>query len=380
MFDKTNNRIWSLPTNAHIVQFWYMQGVFWFGLSVISFFTLTVWYHQVSLLHVGHTFLQGVFGVLLSLPLYLIFMRTWELPWLKRGVIAFSSVLVFSACWTLLRMLMFIWLTAEQGIWQDFGGWYFGSIFIFLCWSFLFHGIRYYQLLQFEHQQMLEAEASTRKQQLKVIQAQNIARAAQLKMLRYQLNPHFLCNTLNAINALIEVEEPDKAQKMTVQLSQFLRYSLDNNPDVKIPLAQEFKALVLYLDIEKTRFGNRLQLAFSIEERAKAALVPSLLLQPLVENSIKYAIAKSEAGGTISLAARVEDFSLYLTLSDSGAGNKVASSKIKSTNGRGVGLHNTIERLKNLYEASYSFDLDFQPSGGLVAKIRIPFELSNTNN
>jgi LytS/YehU family sensor histidine kinase len=198
-------------------------------------------------------------------------------------------------------------------------------------------------------------------------------------MLRYQLNPHFLCNTLNAINSLIECEAPEKAQLMTVQLSKFLRYSLDNNPDTKIALEFEMIALNLYLEIEKTRFGERLKLDFKISDEAKSALIPSLLIQPIIENSMKHVIAQNEEGGTISLWADVVDEMLVLELSDTGAGKSVDGNKMKGKTSRGVGLRNIDERLKVLYADDYVFNLNIIPSGGLKTIIKLPFERLDKN-
>lgn len=355
-------------------QFWLLQAVFWLGLCVVTFFTLTLWYQQYAWSYIAHTLLQGLMGLLLSLPLYWVFMRIWDKSLILRYSIGTISVLLIALAWTVARMITFIWISGEQNLWADFGGWYFGGIFIFLCWAVSFHGINYYQLLQSEHKIMLEAGAVTRKEQLKSLKAQTTARDAQLKMLRYQLNPHFLCNTLNVINSLIQLQESQKAQRMIVQLSKFLRYSLDNNPDMKIALEKEVSALMLYLEIEKTRFGERLTLDFQIDEQAKSAGVPSLLLQPLIENSMKYAISQSESGGTISLRAKVVEKSLLLELSDTGADVKIDKSKIKSSNGRGVGVRNTADRLEAQYEDDYDFDLSTMPSGGLKTTIRIPYE------
>ena len=298
-----------------------------------------------------------------------------------RGLINFFLVALMAIVWTMIRLTTFIWMTNEQGLWADFGGWYFGSVFIFLCWTITFHGIRYYQLLQSEHKIMLAAEALSAEEQIKRISAQNVARDAQLKMLRYQLNPHFLCNTLNAINSLVEFEEAKKAQRMIVQLSKFLRYSLDNNPDTKIGLEKEVNALKLYLEIEKTRFGDRLTLDFQIDEQAKLAGIPSLLLQPLIENSMKHAIAQSEQGGTISFNATVIDNKLVLELCDTGSDVKIQQSKILSSKGRGIGLRNTDERLATLYPDNYDFILKILPSGGLKSTIKIPYEpIFDTSN
>jgi sensor histidine kinase YesM len=135
------------------------------------------------------------------------------------------------------------------------------------------------------------------------------------------------------------------------------------------------------LKIEKTRFGDRLSLDFNIEQEAKLATVPSLLLQPIIENSMKHAIAQNESGGTISLYARVENNRLIMQLSDTGSGIKVANSKMASSKGRGVGLRNTNERLKALYEEDFSIDIEILPSGGLKTSIELPCEYmsSETN-
>jgi LytS/YehU family sensor histidine kinase len=285
-------------------------------------------------------------------------------------------VFIFAFIWTIFRMQALAWLTPADQVWGEFGGWFFASIFIFLCWTGLFHGIRYYELLQSEHEIMLGAEAATRKEHIKRIEAQSVARDAKLKMLRYQLNPHFLCNTLNAINSLIEIEESEKAQAMTVQLSQFLRHSLDNDPDTKITLKDEIAALNLYLEIEKTRFADRLQLNFHVDEHAQKALVPSLLLQPIIENSMKHAISKNEKGGIIELRAGINQGRLIIEISDTGAGN-VQRKPLDLKNETGVGLANTDQRLSVLYDNDYQINTMRRAEGGRSTCINMPFELSD---
>ncbi len=125
-------------------------------------------------------------------------------------------------------------------------------------------------------------------------------------MLRYQLNPHFLFNTLNAISTLVLDGQNRIANLAVSRLSEFLRYTLDQDPMKKVTLRQELDALNLYLGIEKLRFGDRLKLEFDVDERSETALVPSLLLQPLVENSMKYAIAPREQGGSVTVIAGIE--------------------------------------------------------------------------
>jgi two-component system LytT family sensor kinase len=363
-----------------VYQFGLLHLGFWAFVSTISFFSLTLWYGPYDWSHIVHIILQAILGLILTLFLYLGFMHIWHKPFFYRAAVGFIMVLVVSLIWTLFRIEAFIRLTDISTEWSEFGGWHFASIFIFLCWTGLFHGMRYNDLLQTEHKIMLKAEAEAREEQMKRMHAQTIARDAQIKMLRYQLNPHFLCNTLNAISSLVEVNESEKAQSMTVQLSRFLRHSLDNNPDTKLSLANEVKALNLYLEIEKTRFGDRLSLDFQIDQEAKLAMVPSLLLQPIIENSMKHAIAQNELGGTISIQAKVVQQRLIMQLSDTGSGSKIGKSKMESSKGRGVGLRNTNERLKALYENDFSVSIDLLPLGGLRTTIEIPCEYSATGN
>jgi two-component system LytT family sensor kinase len=196
--------------------------------------------------------------------------------------------------------------------------------------------------------------------------------------LRYQLNPHFLCNTLNAINSLIEIEESEKAQVMTVQLSHFLRHSLDNDPNTKVTLQEEICALNLYLGIEKTRFSDRLNLDFSIDENANEALIPSLILQPIIENSMKHAISKNERGGTIELIAYVKRDRLIIKINDTGAA--LSRSRImKRKQNKSVGLENTEQRLSVLYDNDYKLTSMRRTEGGHSTCINVPLELSSKN-
>ena len=353
-------------------QFWLMQIIGWGGLCVVTFFSLTLWYNTVQWTYLSHTVLQALLGMMLSLPLRITYLALWDRSIVWRIGISLLVVTLISLVWTVLRMYTFIWLTSEQEIWSDFGGWYFSSFLVYLCWTALYYGNKYYHKAQVEQQNRLEAIAAIKEEQLKRLNAEADARNSQLGMLRYQLNPHFLFNTLNTISALVKFRENDKAHKMITQLGHFLRYSLDNDPALKISLQQEVDALMLYLDIEKTRFGERLVLQFDIDEEAKNGLVPSLLLQPLAENSIKYAIAVNENGGTIKLNASVQEDELLIELSDTGPGP--ASNNPPPRKGRRVGLRNTLQRLKTLYNDAYTFDINLHPSGGLQINIRIPYD------
>lgn len=353
-------------------QFWLLQVIGWGGLGMVTFFSLTLWYATVSWAHISHTLVQSLLGMILSVPLHRICLRVWGRP--ITSLIAWSllAVLVISFAWTVLRIHTFMLITGFGDTWQDFGGWYFSSFLVYLCWVALYFGNKFYYQSELERDRRQKAVLATQQEQLKREIAEARAKTAQLGMLQYQLNPHFLFNTLNSISALVKFQETRKARQMIAQLGDFLRYSLDNDPIKKITLQQEIDALMLYLDIEKTRFGGRLDLQFDISEESTLAQVPSLLLQPLAENSIKYAIAVNEKGGSIRLRARVEDNELLICLSDTGPGKQIDVPEPKP--GRQVGLHNTLDRLKNLYDEAYTFEISLHSSGGLNIDIRIPYE------
>ena len=174
------------------------------------------------------------------------------------------------------------------------GSQFFGAILLdfalLAAWSALYYGINYFLLLEEEidQRERLESQASS----------------AQLAMLRYQLNPHFLFNTLNSISTLVLLKQTERANAMLARLSSFLRYTLANEPTAKVTLAQEVETLKLYLEIEKMRFEDRLRPHFRIDAETIGARLPSLLLQPLIENAIKYAVTPPENGADIWLTAQ----------------------------------------------------------------------------
>jgi sensor histidine kinase YesM len=349
-----------------------MQLIGWGGLGMVTFFSLTLWYATATWSHVSHTIVQSLLGLILSIPLHRVCRVVWGRTILTSIGWILLTVVVVSFLWTILRIYTFILITGSGGLWADFGGWYFSSFLVYLCWVALYYGNKYYYQAEMERNKGQAALAAAREEQLKRLSAEADTKSAQLGMLQYQLNPHFLFNTLNSISALVKFQESEKAQRMITQLGHFLRYSLDTDPALTISLQQEIKALMLYLDIERTRFGDRLNLEFDIDEQAKRAQVPSLLLQPLAENSIKYAISANENGGTIKLKATVQENELQLELTDTGPG--AVSDRPAPKTGRRVGLHNTLQRLKTLYDEAYTFDIDLHPSGGLKINIRIPYE------
>ena len=353
-------------------QFWLLQLTGWFGLSLNSFFSLTVWYdQQTELSYVAHTLVQSALGIVVSWPLRSLAHAVWDVSFWRRFSLIFLGLFICSGLWALLRIWTFMLMTGEQGLWPDFGGWLFGSILIFVSWTAFYHGIKYYQLLQSEHATLLSFAADNKEQQLKRSKAETFAHEAQLKMLRYQLNPHFLFNTLNAISSLVRDKDGTKANSMIVQLSNFLRYSLDNDPVRRVTLKEEMEALKLYLDIERTRFGDRLRVDFDIDPKAEIVRIPSLILQPLAENAIKYAIAPVEEGGTITVKATLFDNSVVIELHDTGPG---MSPYHYDSGSAGIGLRNTIDRLHGFYGDSYTFKIERKTPNGTKVFMSLPLK------
>ena len=264
-------------------------------------------------------------------------------------------------------------LTEETGLWRDFGGWFFASLFVFLAWVLLYHMVKFGQALQGEKETLLVLEAGRRKEAFKLVSAESAAKEAQLKLLRYQLNPHFLFNTLNSIASLVSAKRSSDAQSMIGELSTFLRFSLESDRNITIPFRDEIEALDLYLRIEQVRFSDRLVVEQNIDPRVLPIQVPSLLLQPLVENSIKHAIGRAEEGGRILITAELEDRNLVLTVEDSGSGVDEKGPELSDLfDAPGFGLRSTAERLENLYGDGFSFNASRSPLGGLKLALHLP--------
>jgi two-component system, LytTR family, sensor kinase len=225
------------------------------------------------------------------------------------------------------------------------------------AWSALYYGINYFLLLeeQIDQREKLESQAST----------------AQLAMLRYQLNPHFLFNTLNSISTLVLLKQTERANAMLARLSSFLRYTLVNEPASKVTLAQEVETLKLYLEIEKMRFEDRLRPHFRVDADTIGARLPSLLLQPLIENAIKYAVTPSEDGADIWITAMREGQGVRIEVADDG---KAEASELSASPSTGVGLANIRDRLSQAYGAAHRFETRTNDKGGFSVIIDSPYE------
>jgi two-component system LytT family sensor kinase len=226
----------------------------------------------------------------------------------------------------------------------------------FISWCALYFAIRY--------------EAELREKNLRLVSAQALAMDAQNRMLRYQINPHFLFNTLNALSSLILAKENERAERVVLSLSSFLRHTLEKELPDKAPLADEIEAQRQYLLIEQARFEDRLNYVEDIPAELRDALAPSLILQPLVENAVKYGVAGSNAPVTIEIRASAEGGRLRLTVADDG-GSAVGGQAPPKL---GLGLENVRRRLDLIYGRAAELTCGPRQPSGFLAAVEIPLE------
>ncbi len=348
-------------------QFWVFQACGWtFRVILLVIRDLTFVPAEYLLGRVTVYVVSAVMGMLLTTGLRSLYRMVWDYTVSVRAVTVIGGSLSVSAIWQPFNNYMDYVSFGEFLPFEDFRvedlfrGTLSTAFFTMLIWSGLYFFIKYYQLFQVEKEKSLRSEA--------------LAQEAQLRMLRYQLNPHFLFNTLNAISTLVLDKATDQANEMLTKLSKFLRYSLDHSPLDRVSLSHELEASRLYLDIEKVRFGERMKLEINVEEHALNALVPSMLLQPLIENSIKHGISRMEEGGTIVISASVNEKNLVLTVFDNGPGIPESMIDGSLVVFKGVGLTNVSNRLKEMYGDNQRFSFANQENTGCKATVVLPFE------
>jgi two-component system LytT family sensor kinase len=190
---------------------------------------------------------------------------------------------------------------------------------------------------------------------------------ARLDALRSQLQPHFLFNALNAITQLVH-QDPAAAEAMIEDLAELLRRALDTGVGDEVQLEDELALLEAYCAIERARFADRLVVSLDVEPTTRVARVPALLLQPLVENAVRYAVQPREDGGQITVRAARRDARLVLEVEDEGSGLPIPAAR-----GNGIGLSNTRSRLRALYGADHRFDIGSTPEGGTLVHIELPW-------
>lgn len=229
------------------------------------------------------------------------------------------------------------------------------SAFVLFLWCSLYLSIKQWQQSAQERERLLRAETE--------------AREARLSALRYQLNPHFLFNSLNAVSTLVLDGNAPAATQMLAQIGELLRTSLDNEVMQEVALSQEMVFTKQYLAIEQTRLGERLQVDLTIHSETLDALVPSMLLQPLVENAVRHGVVSLVEGGKIAIEAELYGGRLRIVVRNSGR----RGAEKQNETGSGIGLSNTMERLKTLYGANHKVLLEWPPAGGCEVTVELPF-------
>ncbi len=342
--------------------FWVLHSAGWTGFALVYY--IGSFLHDVRSIWIFVILLNAYAGWLLTIPLRYIFRWARRQSPLKMILTVIASCYFVALVWAVVKNVNY-WEIYKHGYRPEEWYMYFtntiNSLIMIGCWSGVYFGIKNFQMLQKEKQNALKAST--------------MAHQAHIKMLRYQLNPHFLFNTLNAISTLILLKENDSAETMVSRLSDFLRYSLDNDPIKRVPLGQEIKALRLYLEIEKVRFDDRLDVGWDIEPNCEAALVPSMILQPIIENAIKHAISKMEEGGRIDITARSFGNDLLMDVADNGPGADIKNGQLTRENG--VGLANIQDRLQSLYQRNFAFSIEHNKPNGVRVRIRIPYEVND---
>ncbi|WP_420874061.1 sensor histidine kinase [Novosphingobium olei] len=240
----------------------------------------------------------------------------------------------------------------DEGLWRQLTDVALGRYFLLIAWAALYLALGNGEM----------ARAAERREG----EYRRAAKAAELRSLRYQVNPHFLFNTLNSLSALVMVGRTEQAEKMIQTISSFYRHSLASDPTSDVPLSDEIALQRHYLEIEAVRFPDRLRTEFDVPDALLNACVPGMILQPLVENSIKYAVSASTRPVTVRIAAREAEGLLVLTVADDGPG------KVSKSGSTGIGLDNVCQRLAARFGRRASVESGALPAGGYATVLTLP--------
>ena len=234
-----------------------------------------------------------------------------------------------------------------------------GSSFVLMAWCAFYFGVKYYQAME--------------QQRAQVVASELMAQQAQLRALRYQLQPHFLFNALNAVSTLILEDEPQTATKMIAKLANLLRSTLEAPDKHQASLTDEVRLTNEYVAVEQLRFGTRLSVSYEIDSEAAIAQIPRFLLQPIVENAIRYGISKRKQGGRIDIRASREGERVFIQVQNDG----VRASAARSDGNLGLGLSNTRIRLREVYGEAATVETSASDNGTYTVLIVMPFEVDD---
>jgi len=343
--------------------FWMLQAAGWSGYLLLR--SVVSISNGFAVERIIAAIIEAIVGYCLTLLLSTLYGYYRRLPRITGILLTLATLAIATVIYAVIDAFTFSFIReGDTGVtFALVVGTVFINFTVLAGWSALYFGINFYLIVeqQIDQMQLLENQASS----------------AQLAMLRYQLNPHFLFNTLNSISTLVLLKQTERANVMLSRLSSFLRYTLANEPTAHVTLSQEVETLQLYLEIEKMRFDERLRTHFDIDPRVSRARLPSLLLQPLVENAIKYAVTPQEEGADITVTARLTGERVQIAVSDTGPG--LIESKPRPTLSTGVGLANIKERLAQTFGSDHRFETRTKLGEGFSVEIEIPFQLEEPN-
>jgi two-component system sensor histidine kinase AlgZ len=305
---------------------------------------------------------------LVAIPIWLLLHALWRrhASWRRSVPVLLAATFALSYVGTAAGLLIgsrHHWMPRYTFHWNDVPSSLHGVWFLLMIFCAMYMVIGYYLSSQEERRR---AEAAT-----------TLTRDAELRALRYQLHPHFLFNTLNAISTLVVERRTDDATRMIARLGDFLRATLEGSGTHEVALADELTLTEHYLSIEKARLGDRLAIAVQVGPDTLSAAVPYLLLQPLVENAIRHGIAPLHEGGRLDITASREGDRLYLRLRNDGLLGATHQASVNDAEPSSIGLQNVRERLQRLYGSDHRFTLDLAEDGSCLVSIDLPFHRAN---
>jgi two-component sensor histidine kinase len=334
--------------------FWMLQtggwAVFWSAMFLAG---VSHWTLPFTLVHKSSLTLFGfLLTTLLRVPYSALRRREASLPLVMTIAVPLSCGL--AAIWMAAHNLVigsYVDVDAARAAFPNFTN-TICYAFVMIAWSLFYFAVHSYLDRKQDRERLLTAE--------------RLAHEARLHALRLQLNPHFLFNTMNAISTLVADRRNDEANEMLSRLSEFLRQTLDRGDTREIALADEVAFARQYLEIEKVRFGERLRVEVDVDPALATALVPPMILQPLVENAVRHAVLPSERGARVTIRARREGDAVMLSVRDDGDDAPHAAAK-----DTGIGLSNTRQRLTELYGSRSEVKLE-RGDAGVTVSLRIP--------
>ncbi len=308
-------------------------------------------------------------------PVVIAAARRWRLD--RGGARPFAAHGALGVALATLHLLVvgtLFYLTTTRGTTVPYGGQEYAmtipiQLRILFSGYFVLNLLTYGAVLGAYH--ALEYRHRVREEEMRAVRLESDLHQARLEALRMELHPHFLFNTLNTVASLVEQQRYDDAVLMLARLGELLRTTLDHGGDQQVPLERELEFLEIYLEIVRTRYSDRLSVELAVAPDTRGALVPTLILQPLVENAVRHGVALRTGPGRIVVAARRDDGRLELTVADRAEGTAVAAG---SPRGNGIGLANTRRRLEQLYGPAASLRLEpLEEGAGTRVTVGLPF-------